>query len=337
MEKRKASAPFSGRLGKTGQQRRPGGIGEAYGTVLEAGVDAGLLDFADQLIIEALIGFGFPLEGLVFEGAGVEVVEFGLGLRHGLLEHVLAVGRFLEFEADPLRDVGLQGSELAFQFGHLGERLRVFGMVGAVLRFHAGEFLAGLIQAVGEFAELLALGGCLGGFQRAALDGIVGGLLADAIALRGGELGIDLEQAGGEDAGLLVGVDHAQILFKLRQGGGGALHFGLELFHLLFHEGGEAGAGAEADVIGVLDVAIGDAVGDIGGQFGIWRTVADEQQIGIRRARDLELLENDRSVLRRARWGAAAAAVEVSTSLKRCATGRRTESDWMVLTWVARN
>ena len=129
-----------------------------------------------------------------------------------------------------------------------------------------GELLAGLIEAVGEFAKLFALGGRLGGLQRTALHRIVGGLLADAIALGVGELGVELEQAGGEDAGLLLGVDDAQVLFELRQGGGGALHFGLELFHLLLHEGGEAGGGPEADVVGVLDVAVGDGVGDIGGE-----------------------------------------------------------------------
>ena len=297
MEKRKRERRVQRDAREDRQQRRPGGIGEADGTVLEAGVDAGFLDLADQLIIETLVGFGFALEGLVLEGPGVEVIELVLDLRHGLLEHVFAIGRLLEFEADPLCDVGFQGSELTFQFGDLGESLPVLGMVGAVLRFHAGKFLAGLIEPVREFAELLALGGGLGGLQRTALHGIIGGLLADAIALRVGELRIDLEQAGGENAGLLVGVDDAQVLFKLCQGRGGALHFGLELFHLLFHEGGEAGTGAEADVVGVLNVAVGDAIGDIGGEFGIGRTVADEQQIGIWRARDLELLENDGSVL----------------------------------------
>ena len=136
--------------------------------------------------------------------------------------------------------------ELALQLGDLGEGLLVLGVVGAVLGFDDGELLAGLIDAVGEPAELLALGGGLGGFERTALHGVEGGLLADAIGLGVGELGVELEQARGEDAGLLLRVDDAQVLFELRQGGGGALHLGLELFHLLFHEGGEAGGGAES-------------------------------------------------------------------------------------------
>ena len=130
-------------------QWRPGGIGQADGTVLEAGVDAGLLDFVDQLLIEGLIGVGFALDGLVLERMGVEAVELGLDLRHGLLEHVFAIGGFLELEADALFDVGAQGSELAFQLGDLGESLLVLGVVGAVLGLDTGKLLAGLIEAVG--------------------------------------------------------------------------------------------------------------------------------------------------------------------------------------------
>ena len=170
-------------------------------------------------------------------------------------------------------------------------------MVGAILRLHAGKLLAGFVEAVGEFAKLLALRGSLGGLQRTALHRIECGLLADAIALGGGELGIELQQAGGENAGLLVGIDDAQILFELYQGGGRALHFRLELIHLLLHESGETGAGAETDVVRVLDITVGDAVGDLSRKLGIGRAVADEQQIGIRRPRDFQVLEHYRSVL----------------------------------------
>ncbi len=171
-------------------------------------------------------------------------------------------------------------------------------MAGAILGRGGGELFAGFVEVVGEPAELLALGGGLGGLHGAALDGIEGGLLADAIALGGGVLRVELEQAGGKDAGFLLRVDDAQILFELRQGSGGALHLGPQLFDLLFHEGGKAGGGAKADVVGVLDVAVGDSVGDIRGQFRVRRPVADEQQVSVGRARDLELLEGDRSILR---------------------------------------
>ena len=115
-----------------------------------------------------------------------------------------------------------EGVELALELGDLGGGLLVLGVVGAVLGLDCGELLAGLIEAVGEAAELFALGGGLGGFERAALDGVVGGLLADAVGLGGGVLGVELEQAGGEDAGLLLGVDDVQLVFELGQGGGGA-------------------------------------------------------------------------------------------------------------------
>ena len=134
VEKRNASVRVQRQTREDRLQRRPGGIGQADGAVLEAGVDAGFLDLAHQFVVEALVGFGFLLEGLVLEGAGVEVVELGLDLGHGLLEHVFAIDGFLVLQADALRDVGLQGRELAFQLGDLGEGLLVLGVVGAVLR-----------------------------------------------------------------------------------------------------------------------------------------------------------------------------------------------------------
>jgi len=48
----------------------------------------------------------------------------------------------------------------------------------------------------------------------------------------------------------------------------------------------------------VLDVAVGDSVGDIRGQFRIGRPEADKQQVSVRRARDLELAESDGGILR---------------------------------------
>ena len=185
------------------------------------------------------------------------MVELGLGLGHGVLEHAFPIDGFLVLQVDPLADVALEGVELAFQLRELNAGLLVLGMVGAVLGFHDGELLAGFIDAVGEPAKLFSLSGRLGGFQGTALHRIIGGLFAHAIGLGGGELGVELEQARGENAGLLLRVDDAQVPFKPRQGGGGKLHFGPELFDLLLHEGGESGSGAETDVIGVLDVAVG--------------------------------------------------------------------------------
>ena len=128
-----------------------------------------------QLFIEALIGVGFALDGLVLEGTGVELIKLGLGFRHGLLEHAFAIGGFLELEVDALPDVGAQGSELTFQLGDLGEGFLVLGVVGAVLGFDAFKLLVSLIEAVGEAAELFALGGGLRGLEGFALDGIGGG------------------------------------------------------------------------------------------------------------------------------------------------------------------
>ena len=77
-----------------------------------------------------------------------------------------------------------------------------------------------------------------------------------------------------------------------------ALHLRLEFLQLLFHEGGEAGRGAVADVVGVLDVRLGDAVGDVGRQVRVRGAVADQQQVSVGRARHPQLLERQRRFLR---------------------------------------
>ena len=45
------------------------------------------------------------------------------------------------------------------------------------------------------------------------------------------------------------------------------------------------------------DVALGDGVGHIGSQVGVGRAVADEEQVGVGRTGDLEILEHHGSVL----------------------------------------
>ena len=163
---------------------------------------------------------------------------------------------------------------------------------------HDGELLARFVQAVRQLPQLLALGGGLRRFQRTALHGVERRLLADPVGLGVGEFGVELQQARGKDAGLLLRVDDAQVPFELRQGRRRSLHLGPQLFHLLFHEGGEAGGGAEADVVGVLDVALGDCVGHVRRQFRVGRAVADQQQVGVGRARHLQPFQGDRRILR---------------------------------------
>ena len=109
---------------------------------------------------------------------------------------------------------------------------------------------------------------------------------------------------------------------------------GAQLFELLFQKSGETRGGTEADVIGVLNVGACDGVGGIGRQFGILGAVADEQQIGIGRARNLEVAQRNGSCS--ARIGSAKA-VAASRRWNCSATGRRTASDWMSLICVARN
>ena len=153
-----------------------------------------------QLLVEFLVGLGFLLEGLVFEGAGVEGVELGLGLSDGFLEHGLAVLGLAVLDFDAADDAGADGGELGLDLGDLGGGLAVFGVVGTVVGLDVAEMLVGVFELLGEALEGFALGGDLGGFDLAGADGVVGGLLADALGLGGGVVGIELEEAGGEDA-----------------------------------------------------------------------------------------------------------------------------------------
>ena len=42
-----------------------------------------------------------------------------------------------------------------------------------------------------------------------------------------------------------------------------------------FHERGEAGGGAEADIVRVLQVGLGDGIGDVGGERPVGGAIAD--------------------------------------------------------------
>src|ERR1019366_9533936 len=202
-----------------------GGIGNANGAILEACVDPGLLDFADQLLIKRLIGLGFALEGLVIETVRVEAVKLGLSLGNGLLQHGLAVDGLAVFDFDALHGVLARVAQLPLDLLDLSGGLAVLGVVGAVMSPDVDEFLAGIVQLLRERFEVLALRGDLGGLERAALDRFPGGFLAGAVGLGIGVLGVELQQPGGEDAGLLLGVDHVQFALKLDESGGGKLQF----------------------------------------------------------------------------------------------------------------
>jgi hypothetical protein len=124
-----------------------GGIGNADGAVLESGVDAGFLDFADQFLVEGLIGVGFALEGLVLEAVRVEAVELGLGFGHGLLQHGLAVDGFAVLDFDAQGGVLARVAQLALDLFDLNGGLAVLGVVGAVVRLDVLELSGGLRPA----------------------------------------------------------------------------------------------------------------------------------------------------------------------------------------------
>ena len=115
------------------------------------------------------------------------------------------------------------------------------------------------------------------GFEGSGLYGLPGGFFLNALGLRVGVFGIQLKQARGEDGGLFLGVDDVQFPFELGQGQTGSLHLGAQFLQLLLHEVGEIGSGGVADLEGALQVGIGDAIRDIGGQVGIGRAIGDQQ------------------------------------------------------------
>ena len=89
----------------------------------------------------------------------------------------------------------------------------------------------------------------------------------------------------------------------------------------------------------MLQIGLGDGVGDVGGELRIRGSVADQKQIGVGRARYLKRFRETGAF--EARWASLRAfarlVVPACSRLYFWATGRRTASDWMSLTWVARN
>ena len=72
------------------------------------------------------------------------------------------------------------------------------------------------------------------------------------------------------------------------------VHLRLEFLELFLHEGRQSGRRPEANVVGVLYVALGDGVGDVGAQLRVGRPVADQKQVRACRPRDFEIPQHDR-------------------------------------------
>ena len=191
---------------------------------------------------------------MILERLGVYLVEFGLGLDDGLVQHGFAVDGFLILGLDAPHDAGPCRLILSLQLGHFSGSLGVVRMILADARFDLGKLLSGVIQAAFDGLEGVALGRDLSGFQGPGLDGLPGGFLFHALGLGVGVFGVQLEQASGEDASFFLGVDDVQFAFELGQGHAGTLHFGAQLLELLFHEGGKIGGGVVADLEGAMQV-----------------------------------------------------------------------------------
>ena len=88
-----------------------------------------------------------------------------------------------------------------------------------------------------------------------------------AVRLRPGVFGVEFEQTGGEEVGFFFGIYDVELPLEAGQSVVRALHFRVEFFHLTLHEVGEADGRLVADTVSVLEVRIGDGVGDIGGEL----------------------------------------------------------------------
>ena len=128
VEPSSASKAFSVVLGKDGIERGTSDIRQPDRTAFEAGVNAGFPNLADQLLVKRFVGIRFLLEGLVFEGPRIHLVEFSLGLRHVLAQKSFPIHRLLVIDAHPLHDPPPQNVDLPLQFAYLAGCLLVYGM-----------------------------------------------------------------------------------------------------------------------------------------------------------------------------------------------------------------
>src|ERR1035441_8828226 len=171
-------------------------------------------------------------------------------------------------------------------FRHLQGCLPVLRVICTVVRLDFCELLLFLVQPLREPSQRLALAGDLGGLHGAAGHGIVSGLLAHAVGLSIREFGVQLQQAGRQNAGLFFRIDDVEFPFKPVERGTRSLHLRLEFLELLFHKGRQTSRRLVADVVGVFQIGTGDAVGDIGCEPRVGGAITNEQKIGIGRAGD---------------------------------------------------
>ena len=97
--------------------------------------------------------------------------------------------------------------------------------------------------------------------------------------------------------------DDIELFFELEEGGGGCFHLRFEVFELPFHEVRLSFGILTAHDVGVLDVAIGHVVGDLGGDFRVRVAITDEQQVGARGAGDGEMIEREGALVLRGTSG----------------------------------
>ena len=199
-------------------------------------IDIRLANLPNEFFIQSLVGIGLSLQLLIFKRFGIDLVPFCLGIGNGLLEHLLAIERLTVLHLDSAGNIAAQALELLFEFRLLRDGLTVVRMSWTMNRFLLSNLGTGLVQRLVQLGELFALGGNLRGFERTRFHRVPGSLFPNPVRLCGCVFGIELEQARRKDVRLFFWVNDVQVLFKLRKGKPGFLHFCLQFIELFLHE-----------------------------------------------------------------------------------------------------
>ncbi len=253
--------------GKYGTRWRPRPIRDADRTVLECRIDGGFADLPDQLVVELPVGLGLVFQRLVIERPRVEPIEFGAGFRDLFPQHVFAVQSLpvLHFHALGNADFASRraaAADLSFVPGRADIRDDFRHSATCTCR----ELPAGVAQKVGESFERVALGGGIRGAERSRPNGIPGRFFEDAIAFGGVIAGIELQKARRLDAGFLIRVNDVEFSFKIGEALTRSLHFCLQLIQLSGQKEAEFLRGVDSNPVGVLEIGVGDRIGDVGGE-----------------------------------------------------------------------
>ncbi len=124
---------------------------------------------------------------------------------------------------------------------------------------------------------------------------LVGSLLADAVVLGFGVLGIKLRDARGQDAGLLLWVDDPQLALILNERSRACIHLILQAIKLLYHKAAHAHGISHARFGQLIDIRVCYRISHVCCLLGIVRAVGDFEQQAAGRVRHGQIFKRDRT------------------------------------------